>query len=191
MVVGLIVGYVNVRVRGWLNDAVLTTAISFVVPFIAYIPAEEVGASGVLAVVVAGLVTGHQGSRYLRAQDRLAETINWRTLAFLLEGAVFLFMGMELKKSIEQVQESEFSTWTAVAIGLIASAIADRAPIAFVAPMVALLRRDTRRAHQSIPKLDQMQARLDSQEPDERFTERRMQFMQTRITRVRPMWHFS
>lgn len=182
--VGVVVGYVNVRVRGWLNDAVLTTAISFVVPFIAYLPAEEIGASGVLSVVVAGLVTGHQGARFLRAQDRLAETINWRTLAFLLEGAVFLFMGKELKKSLEQVQQSEFSTWHAVGIGLAASAIVILLRIAFVGPMVALLRQDTKRAHESIPKLDKMQARLDSQEPDERFTERRMQFMQTRITRV-------
>lgn len=182
--VGAIVGYVNVRVRGWLNDPVLTTAISFIVPFIAYLPAEEVGASGVLAVVVAGLVTGHQGARFMRAQDRLAETINWRTLAFLLEGAIFLFMGMELKKSVEQVQHSEFSTWHAVVIGLAASAIVIVLRIAFVGPMVGLLRWDTRRAHEAVSKLGKIQARLDAQEPDERFTERRMQHMQTRLTRV-------
>jgi CPA1 family monovalent cation:H+ antiporter len=154
------------------------------VPFVAYLPAEEVGGSGVLSVVVAGLITGHLGSRYLRAQDRLAETTNWRTLAFLLEGAVFLFMGMELKRSIEQVRESEFSTPTAIAIGLAASAIVIVLRIAFVGPLVALLRRDTRRAHDAVSKIDAMQARLDAQQPDERFTERRLQHMQTRMTRV-------
>ncbi|WP_207835915.1 cation:proton antiporter [Williamsia soli] len=184
VVVGAIVGYVNVRIRGLLNDSVLTTAISLVVPFIAYIPAEEVGASGVLAVVVAGLITGHLGSRYLRAQDRLAETTNWRTLAFLLEGAVFLFMGMELKKAVEQVQESEFSTWTAVAIGLVASAIVIALRIAFVGPMVGLLRRDTRRASDAVSRLDEIQARLDAREPDERFTARRLEYMETRVARV-------
>jgi CPA1 family monovalent cation:H+ antiporter len=184
VVVGAIVGYVNVRIRGLLNDSVLTTAISLVVPFIAYIPAEEVGASGVLSVVVAGLITGHLGSRYLRAQDRLAETTNWRTLAFLLEGAVFLFMGMELKKAVEQVQESEFSTWTAVAIGLVASAIVIALRIAFVGPMVGLLRRDTRRASDAVSRLDEIQARLDAREPDERFTQRRLDYMETRVARV-------
>ncbi|OZG25941.1 sodium:proton exchanger [Williamsia sp. 1138] len=184
VVVGAIVGYVNVRIRGLLNDSVLTTAISLVVPFIAYIPAEEVGASGVLSVVVAGLITGHLGSRYLRAQDRLAETTNWRTLAFLLEGAVFLFMGMELKKAVEQVQESQFSTWTAVAIGLVASAIVIALRIAFVGPMVGLLRRDTRRASDAVSRLDEIQARLDAREPDERFTQRRLDYMETRVARV-------
>jgi CPA1 family monovalent cation:H+ antiporter len=184
VVVGSIVGYVNVRIRGLLNDAVLTTAISFVVPFVAYLPAEEIGASGVLSVVVAGLITGHQGSEYLRAQDRLAETTNWRTLAFLLEGAVFLFMGMEVKNSIEEVQESEFNTLNAIALGLAASVIVIVVRIAFVGPLVGLLRRDTRRAHEAVSKIDRMQARLDAQQPDERFTERRLEHMQTRMTRV-------
>jgi NhaP-type Na+/H+ or K+/H+ antiporter len=48
-----------------LNDSVLNTAISFAVPFLASLPAEESHASGVLAVVVAGLVTGHQSPRFL------------------------------------------------------------------------------------------------------------------------------
>lgn len=184
VVVGSVVGYVNIRIRGWLNDPVLTTAISFVVPFVAYLPAEEIGASGVLSVVVAGLITGHQGSRYLRAQDRIAETINWRTLAFLLEGAVFLFMGMELKKSIEQVEESQFSTITAIAIGLVASAIVIVLRIAFVGPLVALLRRDTRRAHEAVSKIGEIQAQLHAHQTQGHLTERRLQFAQTRITRV-------
>ncbi len=80
-------GLVNVRVRALLKDAVLNAAISFVIPFV---PAEEFGASGVLAVVVAGVVTGHRSPRFLRAQDRLAEATNWRTLAFPLESGMFL-----------------------------------------------------------------------------------------------------
>ncbi|PXW35894.1 UNVERIFIED_CONTAM: sodium/proton antiporter (CPA1 family) [Williamsia faeni] len=182
--IGLAVGYANVWIRGLLNDPILTTAISLIVPFIAYLPAEEAGASGVLAVVVAGLVTGHQASTHLGAQDRLAETVNWRTLAFLLEGGVFLLMGLELKKSIEDVQESSFSTWHAVGLGLAASVIVILLRIAFVAPMVGLLRRDTKRAHASISRLDEMQARLDAREPDNLLTERRLRHMQTRMTRV-------
>jgi len=182
--IGLVVGYVNVRIRGLLDDPVLTTAISLVVPFIAYLPAEEAGASGVLSVVVAGLVTGHQASQHLGAQDRIAEAINWRTLAFLLEGAVFLLMGLELKKSIDDVRESSFSTWHAVGLGLLAAAIVILLRIAFVAPMVALLRRDTRRAHESIPRLGKLRARLDAREPDDVLTERRLRHMQARMTRA-------
>jgi CPA1 family monovalent cation:H+ antiporter len=94
--VGLVVGYLNVRVRSMLKDPVLGTAVSFIVPFLAWVPAEELGASGVLAAVVTGLVTGHQGPGLLSARDRLAETVNWETVAFLLESGIFLLMGPPL-----------------------------------------------------------------------------------------------
>jgi hypothetical protein len=49
----------------------------------------QLGASGALAAVVAGLVTGHQSPGFLAARDRLAETVNWETVAFLLESGIF------------------------------------------------------------------------------------------------------
>lgn len=68
IVVGLVVGYANIRVRPLLKDPVLSTAASFVIPFLAWVPAEELDASGVLAVVVAGLVTGHLSPGELQGQ---------------------------------------------------------------------------------------------------------------------------
>ncbi|MFI1030279.1 cation:proton antiporter [Streptomyces sp. NPDC020951] len=65
--IGLVIGHVNVRIRARLNDAVLSTAVSFAVPFIAYVPAEELHASGVLATVVTGVVTGYRSPARLRA----------------------------------------------------------------------------------------------------------------------------
>jgi NhaP-type Na+/H+ or K+/H+ antiporter len=96
VLVGLAVGAVSVAVRARLHDATINTAISFAVPFIAYAPAEHLGASGLVAVVTTGLVTGYWGPSLLRAQDRVAEAVNWRTIAFLLESGVFLLMGLEL-----------------------------------------------------------------------------------------------
>ena len=101
IVVGLVVGYANIRIRPLLKDPVLSTAASFVIPFLAWVPAEELGASGVLAVVVAGLVTGHLSPGVLPARDRLAETVNWETVAFLLESGIFLLMGLELKTLLD------------------------------------------------------------------------------------------
>ena len=98
--VGALAGVVTVAIRARLNDPVLTTAISFVVPFVAFFPAEELGASGVLAAVVAGLVTGHRGAKRLSARDRQTESTNWATISFLLENAVFLAMGLEVTKLI-------------------------------------------------------------------------------------------
>ena len=79
----------------------LSTAASFAVPFLAWLPAEELKASGVLAAVVAGLVTGHNSPRLLPARDRLAETVTWETVAFLLESGIFLLMGLELKTLLD------------------------------------------------------------------------------------------
>ena len=122
--VGLVVGYAAMWIRPLLKDPVLSTAASFAVPFLAWVPAEELGASGVLAVVVAGLVTGHLSPRLLPARDRLAETVNWETVAFLLESGIFLLMGLELKTLLDQDAAAGLSAGQAVAIGLAAAALA-------------------------------------------------------------------
>lgn len=161
IVVGLVVGQVNVRVRGRLSDPVLNTAVSFVIPFVAFVPAEEFHASGVLAVVVAGLVTGHQAPRYLRAQDRLTEATNWRTLAFLLENTVFLLMGLGIKTLVDEVQRDHLGVGRAVVVGLAASALVIAVRMVFTAPLIAALHGDMRRAARVRPRLAHIQARLD------------------------------
>ncbi|MFK0244683.1 cation:proton antiporter [Amycolatopsis azurea] len=170
--IGILVGYVNVRVRALLGNAVLNTAISFVVPFIAYLPAEEAGASGVLSVVVAGLVTGHLAPRHLRATDRLAETVNWRTVAFLLESGMFLLMGLSVKTLVDEVHQDGSSAWQALYIGLAASVLVILARIVFVGPLVAGLYREQRKAARFKPRLETTQAVLRGDESDPAVTER-------------------
>lgn len=106
-VIGLVVGAISMGVRARLHDATVNTAISFAVPFVAYVPAEHVGASGLVAVVTTGLVTGYWGPSLLRAQDRLAEAVNWRTIAFLLEGGVFLLMGLEIGPLVDDFRHED------------------------------------------------------------------------------------
>nr|WP_221471514.1 sodium:proton antiporter [Amycolatopsis umgeniensis] len=170
--IGILVGIVNVRVRALLGNAVLNTAISFVVPFIAFLPAEESGASGVLAVVVAGLVTGHLAPRHLRATDRLAETVNWRTVAFLLESGMFLLMGLSVKTLVDEVHKDGSSAWHALLIGLAASVLVIVARIVFVGPLVAGLYREQRKAARFKPRLETTQAVLRGDESDPAVTER-------------------
>jgi monovalent cation/hydrogen antiporter len=158
--IGLLVGVVNVRVRALLNNDVLNTAISFVVPFIAFLPAEGLGASGVLSVVVAGLATGHLAPRHVRATDRIAEATNWRTVAFLLESAMFLLMGLGVKTLVDEVHDDGTGVGRALLIGLAASALVIVVRIAFVAPLVAGLHREQRRAARLKPHLESAQAVL-------------------------------
>ncbi|MFY9931174.1 MAG: sodium:proton antiporter [Streptosporangiaceae bacterium] len=185
--IGMVVGYVNVRVRPLLGDSVLSTAASFVVPFLAWVPAEALGESGVLAAVVAGLVTGHLSPRFLPAQDRLAETVNWQTIAFLLENGIFLLMGLQLKTLINSANAAGLSVSQAVWIGLAGCGAAVVLRMAFIAPLVAALRHDAHRAADMKPALEQMQSRASGPDPDPRFTRRfsgqRLERLMLRITR--------
>lgn len=156
LLIGLIVGIVTVYVRSKLTDPLLDTAISFVVPFLAFLPAEYFHASGVLAVVVAGLYSGHNGARRFTAQARISERLNWRTLQFVLENGVFLLMGIEISKIVGDVHEDELSADQAVYIGLLMTLVVIVVRFLFVAPLIPLLRGQTQRAearHSRISRL--------------------------------------
>jgi len=96
ILIGVIIGAVTVWVRSKFRDSVLDTAISFAIPFLAYIPAEAIHASGVIAVVAAGLYSGHAAAQRFSPQARISERLNWRTIQFVLENGVFLLMGLEI-----------------------------------------------------------------------------------------------
>ncbi|MDO9398746.1 MAG: sodium:proton antiporter [Herbiconiux sp.] len=119
--VGLAAGFVTVFVRSKLNDSVLDTALSLAVPFVAFMPAEALGASGVLAVVVAGLYTGHASPTKFSPQSRISDRINWRTIQFLLENGVFLLIGLEIRTLVDAVDDSVLTVWASVGIGLLAT----------------------------------------------------------------------
>src|SRR3954467_12768642 len=104
--VGLLVYVAVAWVRKHVKDPVLDTSVSFVTPFVAYVAAEFVHASGVLAVVIAGLLLGHKAPVLQTASSRIAERLNWRTISFLLENAVFLLIGLQVRWIIADVADS-------------------------------------------------------------------------------------
>ncbi|MGC5165634.1 cation:proton antiporter [Luteimicrobium sp. DT211] len=160
--VGFVVGRVSLMLRARIQDAVLNTAASFVVPFVAYLPAEHLGASGLVAVVVTGLVMGQGAPRYLRPQDRRAEESNWRTVELLLEGAVFLLMGLELFGLVTEVHEEHQSAMKAVGIAAVAFVGVLVVRTGFLVPFLFALRRDRRDMKQQRTALARAQERLDS-----------------------------
>ena len=111
---GLVVGVLAFVVVGWVRkhvtDPLMDTAISLVVPFAAYVAAERIEASGVLAVVVAGLLLGHQAPVLQTSSSRIAERINWRTIAFVLENTVFLLIGLQAEWLFTGVADSGLSS---------------------------------------------------------------------------------
>jgi monovalent cation/hydrogen antiporter len=102
--VGVAVAWIVIKLRPLLTDVVRSTALSFAIPFVAYVGAESWHASGVLAVVVAGLLIGHKSPMQQTGPSRLAERINWETVQFLLENAVFLLIGLQVKLIVQAVE---------------------------------------------------------------------------------------
>ena len=183
--IGLAVGLASVRIRSKLNDPVLNSAVSFVVPFIVYLSADGIGASGVLAVVVTGLVSGYLGPRHLRAEDRLTERANWRTAGFLLESGIFLIMGLELRPLIGGIQDGQFGPGRCLVLGLAMSALVIVLRIGFTVPMVAGLRREERqRVAHAQPKLDALRTRLDDGDLEEELGDDRRRGLEKRFSRV-------
>ena len=127
--IGLAVGIIAVWVRRKLNNPMLDTAISFAVPFIAFLPAEQLGASGVIAVVTVGLYSGHQSARQFSAQSRISERLNWRTVQFVIENGVFLLMGAQISGIIAGVHADDLSVDQAIYYGLLVTGHPDRAAV--------------------------------------------------------------
>ncbi|MET4703932.1 sodium:proton antiporter [Frigoribacterium sp. UYMn621] len=143
IVVGLVIGFVTVFLRSKLRDPVLDTAISFAVPFIAFIPAEELGASGVLAVVVAGLYAGHSSARHFTPQARISERLNWRTAQFVVENGVFLLMGLQIRRIVESVDPKLFPAIDSFYVGLLMTAVIIVIRFLFVGPLLLWQQRHT------------------------------------------------
>jgi CPA1 family monovalent cation:H+ antiporter len=78
--------------------------LSFVLPFAAYLPAEQIGVSAVLAAVTCGLVIGSRIGRILTARSRLLWLFSWKMVGFVLNGFVFLLIGLELPVIVESLQ---------------------------------------------------------------------------------------
>lgn len=94
--IGLLVGKVIYLVELKIIDASIEITISMIAPYLAYLTGESVHASGVLATVACGLYLGHKSSLFLSRGARLTGQAVWDTLTFILNGFVFLLIGIQL-----------------------------------------------------------------------------------------------
>jgi monovalent cation/hydrogen antiporter len=180
--IGLVVGAASVAVRARLHDATINTAISFAVPFIAYAPAEHLGASGLVAVVTTGLVTGYWGPSVLRAQDRLAEAVNWRTIAFLLESGVFLLMGLELLPLLDDFRDEDGDVGRLVAVSAMCLGILLAVRGLYVVALLWSLLQDRKDMHRWEPRMNRVRDYLASDESSS-LSDRRLQRIHLMVAR--------
>ena len=145
IVVGLIVGEVGVRIRSIIKDSSTDTVFSFAMPFIASIPAEHVGGSGLVAAVVAGLVVSGRRAGMISAQNRRFSQQNWSTMTLMLESGIFLAMGLQAFGIVEDVDGDGGGLAQAAVIAVIAGSLIMLIRALFIALMLTWL--DHRRKH--------------------------------------------
>ncbi|MGW8329842.1 Na+/H+ antiporter [Streptomyces sp. NPDC055897] len=111
--------------RRHLHEALLQNTLSLLIPFVAYAAAEQVGASGVLAVVVVALYLGHR-SWQVDFATRLQEEAVWKVVAFLLESAVFALIGLQMPVVLKGLGEYGVGEAVGYALGVFVLVVAAR-----------------------------------------------------------------
>ena len=114
VVVGVAVSMVAIPIRKRLKTPAVATIFSFTLPYLAYVPAEKLHASGILAVVVAGLLIGHKAPITESGGARLMTESNWRSVSYLLENAVFFLIGMQLRQILQSVSQAGVPATTVI-----------------------------------------------------------------------------
>jgi len=123
ILIGLIVGRVARFIDSHVDNARIEIALSLVTPYAAYSVAEAAGVSGVLATVATGLYLGRQRSILFSSRMRVESHSFWSTFSFLLNGIVFLLIGLELPAVLQGIHSVSSSELLVSAVQLAASVI--------------------------------------------------------------------
>jgi Na+/H+ antiporter len=155
---GLLLGLAAAMGAAWLHkrieDSLLDDAVSLLTPFVVVIVAERLETSSIVAVVVAGLYLGHRIPYLLSATSRLQMDAVWRLITFLLEGVVFLLVGLQIRDLIRNI-ETDVGTTVSVTAAVFATLVLVRFlwmyPATYLARLIPRIRAREERPPPSVP----------------------------------------
>lgn len=150
VLIGVAVGFVVAEVRRVIDDAPTEITISLITPYLAYLPAEALGVSAVLAAVTSGVWLGWRAPMLITSATRIQLYSVWEVLTFVLNAALFLLVGLQLPGILERITDDysagQLLGWAAiVAAGVIVIRIL------WVFPATYLPRRLSRRIRERDP----------------------------------------
>lgn len=120
VLVGLVVAWLFMQLHKLLpTDATEDIILTLVTPYVMYIAAEEVHSSGVLAVVCGGLFQSIRRNTFLDSSSRLRGENVWESLVFLLNGLVFMLIGLELPEISAGIKREGIALSSAIGYGLL------------------------------------------------------------------------
>ncbi|MGC4875843.1 Na+/H+ antiporter [Micromonospora sp. DT43] len=141
IVAGLLVGVVVVLIRKRLDDPLREGALSVLTPFAAFLLADAVHASGVLAVVVAGLVLAYAGPRVIRARSRVLAYAFWDLSTFLINGGLFVLLGTQIPRAVKGISSTSPGRALAIVLVVTPVVVATRLLFVYLTAESAKLRR--------------------------------------------------
>ena len=106
--IGLAVGWAMLRIQRLTSDPLVRSTIGLLTGFAAYLPADALHVSGVLAVVTAGLYLGWEDPRIMSAKTRLQSIATWEVVTFLLNGLLFILIGLQLRTIVKSLSVESF-----------------------------------------------------------------------------------
>jgi monovalent cation/hydrogen antiporter len=146
--IGLVVGWIIAELRKRTADAQTSVTISLFSGYAAFIPANAIGASGVLAAVTTGLYMGIRGPSVIPARIRLQGTFVWEMLDFIVNASLFVLVGLQLRAVVDRLGSVPPDRLASYAALVSAAVIGTRLVWFFTTPYLirALDRRPSQRA---------------------------------------------
>ena len=146
VVVGLVVGWVVVRVLHLLHDSMLQVLLSLLAGYIAYIPTQHAGLSGVLATVTAGFYVARYATRDIEPKTRVLNRGAWDVLIFILNATIFILVGLQLRPIIGELHGTSWPALLGYAAAVNATILGLR--IVWVLGIAFPIDRYVRRTHE-------------------------------------------
>jgi monovalent cation/hydrogen antiporter len=146
--IGLLVGYLLAEIRKRLDDPLTEASMSLFSGYAAFLPADQLGLSGVLATVACGLYLGYRAPELQGPQTRLQTQTLWEFLTFILNATLFVLIGLQLPVIVDGLRDTSFSTGQAIGYAALASVAVVAIRFAWGFGSTAVLRLVDRRASQ-------------------------------------------
>jgi monovalent cation/hydrogen antiporter len=152
--IGLVAGWIIAWIRERTADAQVSITISLLSGYAAFVPADALGASGVLAAVTTGIYMGIRGPSIIPARTRLQGFFVWDILDFLINATLFVLVGLQLRTVVDGLGGISAGTLAGYALAVSGVVIATRLVWFFTVPYLirALDRRESQRARRVEPR---------------------------------------
>jgi monovalent cation/hydrogen antiporter len=134
ILIGLLIGIVIGWLEKFIDDGPVELVVSLVVPYAAYLAGEHAKASGVLAVVASGIYMSRKSTQFFSPAVRLQVNSAWDALTFMLNGLVFVLIGLQLPYVLAGIH-GKFSKGTLIFYGAVFSVVLILLRIIWVIPV--------------------------------------------------------